>query len=414
MTAQLRHCAAPQPNLVPVMPRYSRRKSFIESSSRTSIGPCAWPLIVRLNRRHASTPLSMACRHRQGLEAMAGGVEDGVEQRRHDRDHHDLRHALRRLVRRQRRQHLDLEVAQRQVGSAGDEILPEIPLRRCRARPRRAAASPAARSRRPSRSRPAPGPSPPRAPAPCRIRTRYRPWRCAARRSRARSRRGPACRTSRCRLVPIRLLSVGGNLTLTRLMRSNLPLPLRTASASISARYCSPDNGKRARDHAQREKLCATAPVTKLRACARRGERRQRQRREAGHDELPVLPAAPSPIPWRADRFGAMRHSSSAAGHRPKRKMTRAASAAEWVPTCAPIEAAGRRADRGHPARISLRGVLRLLVHRVGIARRDQPEHIIAVDARRPTPRRRRRRDGSRPGWPARCRCRCPSRHGSQ
>ena len=25
MTAQLRHCAAPQPNLVPVMPRYSRR-----------------------------------------------------------------------------------------------------------------------------------------------------------------------------------------------------------------------------------------------------------------------------------------------------------------------------------------------------------------------------------------------------
>ena len=34
-----------------------------------------------------------------------------------------------------------------------------------------------------------------------------------------------------------------------------------------------------------------------------------------------------------------MRHSSSAAGHRPKRKITRAASAAEWVPTCAPIEA---------------------------------------------------------------------------
>ena len=29
MTAQLRHCAAPQPNLVPVMPRYSRRKSFM-------------------------------------------------------------------------------------------------------------------------------------------------------------------------------------------------------------------------------------------------------------------------------------------------------------------------------------------------------------------------------------------------
>ena len=34
-----------------------------------------------------------------------------------------------------------------------------------------------------------------------------------------------------------------------------------------------------------------------------------------------------------------MRHSSSAAGHSPKRKMTRAASAAACVPTCAPIEA---------------------------------------------------------------------------
>ena len=48
MIAQLRHCAAPQPNLVPVMPSISRRKSFIERSSRTSIGPCFWPLMVRL------------------------------------------------------------------------------------------------------------------------------------------------------------------------------------------------------------------------------------------------------------------------------------------------------------------------------------------------------------------------------
>ena len=36
---------------------------------------------------------------------------------------------------------------------------------------------------------------------------------------------------------------------------------------------------------------------------------------------------------------GAMPHNSSAAGHRPKRKMTRAASAAACVPTWAPIEA---------------------------------------------------------------------------
>jgi len=40
----------------------------------------------------------------------------------------------------------------------------------------------------------------------------------------------------------------------------------------------------------------------------------------------------------RASVFG-MRHSSSAAGHRPKRKMTRAASDDECVPTWAPIEA---------------------------------------------------------------------------
>jgi hypothetical protein len=46
--------------------------------------------------------------------------------------------------------------------------------------------------------------------------------------------------------VPIRLLSVGGNLTLTRSRRWNFPLPLRSASASISARYCSPPNAKRA------------------------------------------------------------------------------------------------------------------------------------------------------------------------
>jgi len=39
ITAQLKHCARPQPNLVPVNPRYSRRKSFIDNVSRTSNGP---------------------------------------------------------------------------------------------------------------------------------------------------------------------------------------------------------------------------------------------------------------------------------------------------------------------------------------------------------------------------------------
>ena len=48
MTTQALHMPAPQPNFVPVMLRYSRRKSFIESPSGISIGPTARPLTVRL------------------------------------------------------------------------------------------------------------------------------------------------------------------------------------------------------------------------------------------------------------------------------------------------------------------------------------------------------------------------------
>ena len=79
---------------------------------------------------------------------------------------------------------------------------------------------------------------------------------------------------------------------------------------------------------------------------------------------------------------GAMPHSSSAAGHRPKRNMTRAASAAACVPTCAPFEANGGRADRRHPARIARRGVLRRLVHRVGVAGGDERKRAEGVDLR--------------------------------
>src|SRR5882757_4378487 len=66
---------------------------------------------------------------------------------------------------------------------------------------------------------------------------------------------------------PLWLLWVGGNLTLTRSRRSNFPPPLRTASASISARYCSAPRTKRGR-----------------------GQCWKRQRREARHDERAVLP----------------------------------------------------------------------------------------------------------------------------
>src|SRR5436190_22849293 len=83
ITAQLRHCAAPQPNLVPVSPRYSRRKSFIVSSSRTSIGPCGPPLIVMLSVVTSHSP-EHGRGHRQRLDAASGRIEDRVEDRRHD------------------------------------------------------------------------------------------------------------------------------------------------------------------------------------------------------------------------------------------------------------------------------------------------------------------------------------------
>ena len=98
-----------------------------------------------------------------------------------------------------RRQHLDLEIVQRQVRAARDEVLSEIPLpvagpvlvERQRLEQRIADAHGEAALRLAEHDL--------RAPAPRRIRARCRPWRCAARRSRARSRCGPACRTARCR-----------------------------------------------------------------------------------------------------------------------------------------------------------------------------------------------------------------------
>ena len=77
-----------------------------------------------------------------------------------------------------------------------------------------------------------------------------------------------------------------------------------------------------------------------------------------------------------------MRHRSSAAGHNPKRKMTRAASAAACVPTCAPIEAVVAVLIAGTQRGLFCRGVLRRLVHRVGIARGDERERAEGVDPR--------------------------------
>ena len=90
--------------------------------------------------------------------------------------------------------------------------------------------------------------------------------------------------------------------------------------------------------------------------------------------------------------------------------MTRAASAAACVPTCAPIEALVAVLISGTQRGFFASVVLRPLVHRAGIARGDEPERLVACRPAPPTLRRRRRRDGARRGWPARYRCRCPSR----
>src|SRR5258705_4117374 len=139
-------------------------------------------------------------------------------------------------------------------------------------------------------------------------------------------------------LVPKRLLSVGGNFTLERSRRAYLPPPLRTASASISAVHVCPATGKVARDQPQREKACAMAPVTKLRAWALAAIMGNDSGAKPGISRWPSFQRAASHC-LAVGLGGPIYHRSSAAGHKPKRNMTRAASAAACVPTCAPFEA---------------------------------------------------------------------------
>jgi len=146
--------------------------------------------------------------------------------------------------------------------------------------------------------------------------------------------------------------------------------PRRMARLSISAVHCSPATGKRARDQAQREKPCAIAPVTKLRAMRRRAQRRQGERHQPVDDELSRPSSAPWPNPWRADHSPRCATARSAAGHRPKRKITRAASAAACVATCAPIDALVAELIAATQRGFFLRGVLGLLVDGVGDRRR--------------------------------------------
>ena len=162
-------------------------------------------------------------------------------------------------------------------------------------------------------------------------------------------------------------------------MRTNFPVPRRTASASMSAVHGCPRTANVARAQSQRLKACAIAPVTPLRACAFAAI--------AGKDNggSPCITSWPSChralLHSPALRlFGAMPHSSSAAGQRPKRKMTRAASAAACVPTWAPDRGRGCRTDGRHPTRIARCRVLRLLIDREGVAGAHEIERAECVD----------------------------------
>jgi len=123
-----------------------------------------------------------------------------------------------------------------------------------------------------------------------------------------------------------------------RSSRMYLPDPDRTARASISLVHSCPFAENVARDQAQREKACAIAPVTPLRAWAFAATCASGSGDRPGTVSCPSFHRAACRCVARGS-LGAIRHRSSAAGHKPKRKITRAASAAACVPTWAPIDA---------------------------------------------------------------------------
>ena len=110
-------------------------------------------------------------------------------------------------------------------------------------------------------------------------------------------------------------------------------------------------------------------------------KRLQRQRRKPRHRELPVLPLRLGPVlPARIGRRDAPQFERRRPQAIPEDHARRFGRCMR--PDMRTDRRRGRRTDRRHPARIFLGGVLGLLVHRGGIAGRDQPEHVVAVDAR--------------------------------
>ena len=230
------------------------------------------------------------------------------------------------------RQHLDLEIVQRQVRPARDDVLTEVPLpvagpalvRRQRLEQRIADAHGEAALRLPEHDL--------RHQRLAAFQARCMLWRCAARRLRARSRCGPACRTSPCRwgrsgcsrLAETSRWSDRGE----RICRRPGARPAHRCRPSTSVRR----SGRSPATTPSGEKACAIAPVTPLRACAFAATAGNASGASPGMTSCPSFQRAVFHS-LALGSVGAMPHSSSAAGHRPKRKMTRAASAAACVPT---------------------------------------------------------------------------------
>ena len=123
------------------------------------------------------------------------------------------------------------------------------------------------------------------------------------------------------------------------------------------------------------------APVTRLRVWARAARCASGSGGRFSNTRAPSIHRASSERRARASS-ASMPQSSRAAGHRPKRKTTRAASAAALVPTWAPIEALVAELIAGTQRGSRAAGVLRRLVHGVGVTGRDEPERFEAVDPR--------------------------------
>ncbi len=109
------------------------------------------------------------------------------------------------------------------------------------------------------------------------------------------------------------------------------------------------------------------------------GKRRQPQWHQAWHGELSVFPARLRPLP--GPRIGG-RDAPELKRRRPQAetKNQPRGFGCRMRTDMGADRGAGGRADRRHPARIFLRRVLRLLVHRVGVAGGDECQRIVTVD----------------------------------